>query len=147
MKTVKTFEKLFWLVPVEVSFLENFPPREREQATWRDDQGIEIKILEFLLGKKLFETQKRTVKRRHNNSEPGIYSDYNSSPSHLCTGTALHYNMTRPRCRVGQSPTRANFSYISVTKHGEPFSREAIKNVLARRDTRLARSLYRWCSH
>lgn len=72
MKTAKTFEKLLWLVPVEVSFLENFFPREREQATWRDDQGIEIKILEFLLGKKLFETQKRTVKRRHNNSEPGI---------------------------------------------------------------------------
>ena len=72
MKTAKTFEKLLWLVPVEVSFLENFPPREREQATWRDDQGIEIKILEFFLGKKLFETQKRIVKRRHNNSEPGI---------------------------------------------------------------------------
>ena len=72
MKTAKTFEKLLWLVPVEVSFLENFPPREREQATWRDEQGIEIKILEFLLGKKLFETQKRAVKRWHNNSEPGI---------------------------------------------------------------------------
>ena len=72
MKTAKTFEKLLWLVPVEVSFFENFPPREREQATWGDDQGIAMKILEFLQGKKLLETQKRTVKRRHNNSEPGI---------------------------------------------------------------------------
>lgn len=72
MKTAKTFEKLLWLFPVEVSFLENFPPREREHAAWRDDHGIEIKILEFLFGKKLFWTQERTVKRRYNNPEPGI---------------------------------------------------------------------------